>query len=374
MENRMDPVDTPTKGFRGMWTAPWNRTNAIDLLRIGTGLVWLVNLVFIVDPQNHYWSSFSTTALSFAPSTLGGPGLAQYVSAHSLLFSWGIALLTGYLAVALLLGLTTRIACFLGSFFSAILLATQFGNTFLFPGGTDVGAHPLYILVYAVLVVGGAGQSHSIDAWLRAVLDRRSRAPTVLARPTPRPWATAVEPRTIFAYFAAGTLISLAVGFGLVVVLPAAPASGASPAPIGPITYVNLSVGIDPLNGWPQYTPANFSVPVGRAVFTIIDRDMPMRWAACPCPVGGTLGGVELLNGTSIGVVPATNVAHTFNIPVLGLQVLSPGQSVVQFTVDLVHPGVLYWYCFAPCGTGANPYTSAPMGVPGYMTGTMTVT
>jgi hypothetical protein len=362
------------KNLRGMWTAAWDRTNAIDLLRIGVGLVWMVNLIFIVDPQNHYWSSFSSTALSFAPSTLGGPGLAQYVAAHSLVFSWAIALLTGYLAVALLLGVTTRIACFLGSFFSAILLATQFGNTFLFPGGTDVGAHPLYILVYAVLVVGGAGHSHSIDAWLRTVLDHRRQARPVSARPTGRPWTTAMSPRTIFAYFAAGTLISLAVGFGLVVALPAVPASNGNGAPIGPIHYVNLSVGIDPLNGWPQYTPANFSVPTGRAVFTIVDNDMPMAWSGCPCPVGGTVGGVELLNGTAVGDVPGTNVAHTFNIPVMGLQVLSPGQSVVQFSVDLGRAGVFYWYCFAPCGTGANPYTTPPMGVPGFMTGTMTVT
>jgi len=83
---------------------------------------------------------------------------------------------------------------------------------------------------------------------------------------------------------------------------------------------------------------------------------------------------VEYINGTPVGRVPATNVAHTFNIPALGLQALTPGQSTVQFTIDVLHTGQYTWYCFAPCGTGANPYNTPPMGTTGYMTGTMTVT
>ncbi|EQD42379.1 hypothetical protein B1B_14079, partial [mine drainage metagenome] len=110
-----------------------------------------------------------------------------------------------------------------------------------------------------------------------------------------------------------------------------------------------------------------------RVVFTITDRDAPMNWSGCPCSVGGTLGGIEYINGTSVGRVPSSNVAHTFNIPDLGVQVLSPGQSVVQFTVDFTHAGTFAWMCMAPCGAGADPYTSPPMGTPGYMTGTLTV-
>ncbi|MCI4364592.1 MAG: hypothetical protein L3K10_00790 [Thermoplasmata archaeon] len=373
MSDRAAEGQTPKDPPSEHRSAPWYRAKTIDLLRIGTGLVWLVNLAFIVDPANQYWSSFSRTALSFAPSTLGGPGLAQYAAAHALLFSWSIALLTGYLAIALLFGVTTRLACFVGSFFSAILLATQFGTTFLFPGGTDVGAHPLYILVYAILVLGGAGESLSLDQWIRAALVARRRARASAARPAPRPWASAMSLRTLFTFFVAGTFVSLAIGFGLVVALPVAPASTGSTT-TGPVHYVNLTVSIDPMNGWPQFSPANFSVPAGRVVFTILDRDAPMSWGGCPCPVQGTVGGVELLNGSPIGRVPATNVAHTFNIFILGLQVLSPGQSVVQFTVDFVHPGVYAWSCIAPCGTGSNPYNSPPMNVPGFMTGTLTVT
>ncbi|MCI4334586.1 MAG: hypothetical protein L3K04_03025, partial [Thermoplasmata archaeon] len=59
--------------------------------------------------------------------------------------------------------------------------------------------------------------------------------------------------------------------------------------------------------------------------------------------------------------------------PSAGVQVLSPGLSVVQFSVDFTRSGTLVWYCVVPCGTGANPYNTPPMGVYGYMAGTITV-
>jgi hypothetical protein len=366
---RESGVESPSKS-----PTSWSSSHAIEVLRIGVGLIWVVNLVFILDPANKYWSTFSSVALTFAPTTIGGPGLADYVSAHPLFFSWAIALVTGYLAIALTLGLTTRVACFVGSFFSAILLATQWGTTFFFPGGTDVGEHPLYILVYGALIIGSAGSTLSLDVWIRDTLARRRAArPEAVRRPVPSVWSAEVPVRTLVVYFLVGTLVSLGVGFGLVIAVPTPPSSSGGSAP-PPVAYVNLSVNINPENGWPQYSPANFTVPTGRVVFTIVDNDSPVSWSGCPCPVGGTVGGVEYINGTAFGRVPATNVAHTFNIPVLGLQVLSPGQSTVQFSVDLVHAGEYIWYCFAPCGTGADPYNTPPMDTPGYMTGTMTVT
>ncbi len=142
------------------------RGMAIDLLRVGLGAIWAVNLVFVVDPSNRFFATFRTTALSFAPETLGGPAVANFVAAHALVFAWGVALLTGYLAVAFLLGLTTRLACWVGAFASIGFLLTQFVSTFGTPGGTDVGPHPLYLLIYAILVLGGAGRYVSVDHWI----------------------------------------------------------------------------------------------------------------------------------------------------------------------------------------------------------------
>ncbi len=143
-----------------------------------------------------------------------------------------------------------------------------------------------------------------------------------------------------------------------------------SPASSGP-AHMYLTVQVNPVNGQPQYSPANFTVPHGVVLFTILDFDAPVAWSGCPCNVTGTVGGTESVNGTPMSDVPSTNIAHTFTIPDLNLNVVSPGMSTVTFTVDLASPGVYTWVCVDPCGS--DGYSGAPMGVPGYMSGTMTV-
>lgn len=155
------------------------------------------------------------------------------------------------------------------------------------------------------------------------------------------------------------------------VALPAQPATLSGPT--GPLFYENLTINLNSSNGWPYFTPANFTIPTGLTVFTIIDNDMPMEWSACLCEVHGTVRGIETINGTNVSGVSASNVAHSFVVPNLGIAVYSPGQSVVRFTVDITNPGTFIWLCTAPCGAGSDPYSTPPMGTPGYMTGTMTV-
>ncbi len=139
---------------------------AIDLLRAGVGFVWVLNLLFIVDPSNQFFPTFQDVALSFAPTSIGGPGIADFVAAHAAAFVWITAILTGYLAVAFVLGITTRLACIVGGIASVVFLATQFLSTFQIPGGTDVGPHPLYLLIYLVLYAGGAGRYLAVDHWI----------------------------------------------------------------------------------------------------------------------------------------------------------------------------------------------------------------
>ena len=177
--------------------------------------------------------------------------------------------------------------------------------------------------------------------------------------------------QTFYNLVAAG----LALGVVLLVVAWAAVSASAntsppSTPPAGP-AHMYLTVQINPLTGWPQFSPANFTVPVGEVVFTIVDYDSPMNWVGCTCNVSGTVGGTETVNGTSMPAVPSSNVAHTFAIPSLHVNVLSPGMSTVTFTIDLTHGGTFTWYCQTPCGT--NGYTGGPMSTPGYMTGTMSV-
>jgi hypothetical protein len=352
-------------------TAGRTKSRMIELLRIGLGFVWVANFWFIIYPPNDYFGNFPTVARSLAPVSFGGPGFLDYVAAHPLFFSWAVALATGYLAVAFTLGITTRIACFFASFFSAVLFAIQIGSIFVYPGGTDVGEHPVFILVSGVLLVGGAGQSLSLDAWIRSAWSRM-RAARAAAFRTRRPatWTGGLSLRVVFTYFIAGTLLSAGVGFGLILAFPLQPQSAG--VPTGPTTYENLSVNIAP-NGWPQYSPANFTLHTGLVKFTIVDNDSPMNWSGCPCPVQGTVGGVEYVNGSPMHIVPSDNVAHSFNVPDLNLAVYSPGAATLTFTVDISRTGEFVWFCIVPCGTGADPYNTPPMGVAGFMTGTITV-
>lgn len=150
-------------------------------------------------------------------------------------------------------------------------------------------------------------------------------------------------------------------------------------APPGPGTgsgglatsFLNLTISVNATTGWPQYVPANFSVPRGMVEVTIVDRDLPMARPGCSCSVAGTTGGVERVNGSAVGTVSDTNVAHTFTIGALGLNVLVPGASSVSFSFEVPRAGTHEWNCLAPCGAGTDPYGAPPMGVPGYMTGTL---
>lgn len=149
---------------------------------------------------------------------------------------------------------------------------------------------------------------------------------------------------------------------------PASTSSASTPT----VSYLNLTIAINATSGMPQYLPANFSVPRGEVKVTIVDQDLVASWPGCPCQVTGTVGNTESVNGSApVSSVPNQTVAHTFSVPQLGINVYSPGQSTITFTLDLSASGQFAWYCEDPCG--ADGLTGAPMGEPGYMSGTMTV-
>ena len=164
------------------------------------------------------------------------------------------------------------------------------------------------------------------------------------------------------------SLMALGYEFGI-----QSTSSSSTPSATTPTTvagYVNLTVIVNATNGAPQYVPANFTIPAGLVAVTIQDQDSPMNWSQCGCVVGGTIGNTEWVNGTPYHVVSDSNVAHTFTIPKLGINVLSPGGTTVFF--EAVFPAGTYtWYCMAPCGS--NGETGFPMGTPGWMEGTITV-
>ncbi len=165
----------------------------------------------------------------------------------------------------------------------------------------------------------------------------------------------------------------LAMLVALPVAFPSTGSTATATSTSGQTSYMNLTIAFNATTGWPQYSPANFSVPQGRVVFTITDQDSVANWTGCPCTVQGTVNGVETINGTPYSTVPTSNVAHTFSIPALGLNVVSPGLSLVSFTMDVTKAGTYSWFCMDPCGTDPGGFSGGPMSAPGYMSGTMTV-
>ena len=155
------------------------------MLRIGLGLVWSLNFLYVVDPANLFFPTFSTTALGFGGTALGGALLPAFVAARAPIFALLVAAGTGYLAIAFLLGATTRFACVVGAIFNSVLLATQVGGLLTVPGGTDIGPQPLYLLVYAALFVGAGVDAISVDRWWAATRAARRRRPSDLAARTP---------------------------------------------------------------------------------------------------------------------------------------------------------------------------------------------
>lgn len=133
--------------------------------------------------------------------------------------------------------------------------------------------------------------------------------------------------------------------------------------------------------GWPKYDPAFWSAPQNSTVtLTIVSHDS----GAAPLmmtqddKVSGTIGGVESIDGKAQSAVDNQDVAHTFTIPAMGLNLPIPvapaGQTVtVVAQVRMPAAGSYSWQCMAPCGTGPMGM-GGPMVTPGYMQGTITVT
>ena len=152
----------------------------------------------------------------------------------------------------------------------------------------------------------------------------------------------------------------------------------------------------DPKTGSWVHTTV-FSVPAGSRIdMTILGYDgcTPLRnnlWSG----VTGTLGGVAYENGKPFTVLNSwsgCNVAHTFSIPSVGLNVPMGSPSLTAnlcgtspcttnnphetMTFSFMTPrlaGTYFWQCRIPCGGGFIDGFGGPMQTFGFMTGNMEV-
>lgn len=134
----------------------------------------------------------------------------------------------------------------------------------------------------------------------------------------------------------------------------------------------------------PMYTPStNLVLPAHtRVTITITNLDEGNTPLSANSPfrvVTGTVGGVAYLDGIPYRVLDVSKVAHTFTIPLLGVNVPIPGDVphgqhmiTVSFSFMTGNAGTYLWRCMDPCGSGDSGW-DGPMTMPGYMQGTLTL-
>lgn len=140
-----------------------------------------------------------------------------------------------------------------------------------------------------------------------------------------------------------------------------------------------------PPENYAGYAPSTVLSAPANSLITITIRNFDLD--ATPLPDGspyarvqGTVGGVAYADGAAYTSLALTNVAHTFTVPELGLNVPIPGHSAtgkrfvtVDFQLHIGKAGMYGWRCFAPCGDGSDGQ-AGPMADERYMRGTLIVT
>ena len=132
----------------------------------------------------------------------------------------------------------------------------------------------------------------------------------------------------------------------------------------------------------PMYTHAYWSVHVGD---TVILRITSYDTGTAPLTgsqmmfdrVEGTLGGTETVDGRPVRAVANEDVAHTFTVVGLGLNLPIPvapagGTVTVEARFVARRAGDFVWQCYAPCGSGAGSM-GGPMSTMGWMEGKVQV-
>jgi hypothetical protein len=167
--------------------------------------------------------------------------------------------------------------------------------------------------------------------------------------------------------------------------------AGAAPAaPVAKAKTVNISMigKIDADKGpvgtftskehWPAMAPSDLTFGKGdTVVLTIKEYDDAPTALPAGSPYGKVSGGTMTVDGVAGTDVTNANIAHTFSIPSLGINVpltKAPegGVSTTVFTFTVDKAGTYTWRCFTPCGGGADGMTGS-MATKGWMQGNVIV-
>jgi hypothetical protein len=167
-------------------------------------------------------------------------------------------------------------------------------------------------------------------------------------------------------------------------------AGAVAPAAVAKAKTVNISMigKIDADKGpvgtftskehWPAMAPSDLTFGKGDTVIlTIKEYDDAPTALPAGSPYGTVAGGTMTVDGLAGTTVSNANIAHTFSIPSLGINVpltKAPdgGFSTTVFTFKVDKAGTYTWRCFTPCGGGADGMTGS-MATKGWMQGNVIV-
>ncbi|MDG6986133.1 MAG: hypothetical protein JRM73_05240 [Nitrososphaerota archaeon] len=80
--------------------------------------------------------------------------------------------------------------------------------------------------------------------------------------------------------------------------------------------------------------------------------------------------GINIVGGQSVTSVPSADLAHTFTVPALNLNVPVPLSSTVVAYFTITKAGTFIWFCETTCGFGTAG-TAGAMSTAGWMTGSL---
>jgi hypothetical protein len=138
---------------------------------------------------------------------------------------------------------------------------------------------------------------------------------------------------------------------------------------------------------------ANIALPAGRLIELVIvnydDGNASLtspQYANVQGTVNGTITfanndnvnssqgakGIVVKGGQTVSTVPLTDIAHTFTIPSLNINIPIPVSSTVTAFIKIDKAGTYTWFCETTCGSGDTGLEGA-MATPGWMTGNVVV-
>lgn len=137
---------------------------------------------------------------------------------------------------------------------------------------------------------------------------------------------------------------------------------------------------------WPRFVPSDITITAGKQVtLMFISYDDANTPVESMMPFNSVEGGRETVDGTAVTSVGNSQIAHTFTVMELGINVPIPKAqhsrtgadtaiipAEVTFTFTPESSGTFTWQCFTPCGTGLGGL-DGPMVQSGYMRGILNI-